>query len=248
VRFGKFLRTVDFADRPIGSITSDDIARWRDELQATLAPSSARREYGLIRALFAVATREWRWLRVSPFASLRPPPPGQPRSQRVSDDDAAMIVARLGWNGTRPETAGQYVAAAFLMSLHTALRQGEVLGAIRADCDVQRRILRVQRSKNGETRDVPLSQAALGLLALLPDDGYLFPIAAGTCDTLFRRARDAAGLKHIHFHDARREATTRMAARVDVLTLAKITGHRDVNLLNRVYYAPSMSDVARMLD
>ena len=47
----------------------------------------------------------------------------------------------------------------------------------------------------------------------------------------------------LHFHDSRREALSRLAKKVDVMTLAKISGHRDIKILLNTYYAPSVEDV-----
>ena len=249
VRLAKIARKLDWIDRPLAAVTPDMIGEWRDTLTAKLAASSARREYGLVRRIFALAASEWRWLHADPFRVARPPPAGKPRTQRVSDADAAAIYAALGWTpGMTPVTASQYVAAAFALALETAMRQGELLRLVREDVDVGYRIALVRESKNGEARNVPLSKAAVAILAVLPDDGRLFRVASRTADTLFRRARDAAGLRHIHFHDSRREATTRLAAKLDALTLAKVTGHRDPKVLLATYYAPRMQDVAAMLD
>lgn len=249
VRLAKIARKLDWIDRPLAAVTPDMIGEWRDTLTAGLAPSSARREYGLVRRIFALAASEWRWLHADPFRVARPPPAGKPRTQRVSDADAGAIYAALGWTpGTAPVTASQYVAAAFALALETAMRQGELLRLVREDVDVGYRIALVRESKNGEARNVPLSKAAVAILAVLPDDGRLFRVSSRTADTLFRRARDAAGLRHIHFHDSRREATTRLAAKLDALTLAKVTGHRDLKVLLATYYAPRMTDVAAMLD
>ena len=52
----------------------------------------------------------------------------------------------------------------------------------------------------------------------------------------------------MHFHDSRREALTRMAKKVPVETLAKISGHRDLRILLNVYYNPDMAEVADLLD
>ena len=63
--------------------------------------------------------------------------------------------------------------------------------------------------------------------------------------------KELAGLadQDLHFHDTRREALSRLAKKVDVMTLAKISGHRDIKiLLNTTYYAPDMSDEAELLD
>lgn len=50
----------------------------------------------------------------------------------------------------------------------------------------------------------------------------------------------------VHFHDARSEATSRMAAKLDVLELARVIGHRDPRSLMH-YYRANASALARKL-
>lgn len=245
IRLAKLGRTLPFRNRKMPEVSTPDVVAWRDSLLATLATSSARREFGLLRAVFALAVSEWGWLRRSPFEGVKPPAEGRARSQRVSDAEIDIMCTALGYAaGTKPETASHLIACALLLAVETAMRQGEILSL---DQESRRgRVLHLDKTKNGDERDVPLSTRAVALLELLPTEGRLFPIASGTCDTLFRRARDASGL-NFHFHDLRREATTRLAAKLDVMTLAKVTGHRDVRTLMRVYYSPDMSAVADRL-
>lgn len=47
-------------------------------------------------------------------------------------------------------------------------------------------------------------------------------------------------------HGTRREATSRLSKKVDVLTLARITGHKDIRML-MIYYQTDMADVARQI-
>ncbi len=49
-------------------------------------------------------------------------------------------------------------------------------------------------------------------------------------------------------HDTRREALTRLSKIFNVMELAKISGHRDLRVLQNVYYAPSADDLAEKLD
>lgn len=246
VRLGKLARTLPFAGRWLETVTRDDVARWRDSMHPALAASSARREYGLLRAVFAVARDEWGWLRASPFDRISPPAEGKPRTRRVTDDEVDRILLALNYErGDVPQTASQFIAVATLLAIETAMRQGELLALTAAAIHLEGRFVRLTNTKNGESRDVPLSRYAVELLRLAPDG---IPVAAGTFDALFRRARKAAGLEDLHFHDLRREATTRLAAKLDVMTLAKMTGHRDVKILLRTYYAPTASDVAARLD
>ena len=58
--------------------------------------------------------------------------------------------------------------------------------------------------------------------------------------------RDAL-IEDLHFHDTRREALTRLSKVFDVMELARISGHRDLRVLQNVYYAPSVKDLADKL-
>ncbi|MFP3656085.1 integrase, partial [Burkholderia sp. SIMBA_052] len=51
----------------------------------------------------------------------------------------------------------------------------------------------------------------------------------------------------LHFHDSRAEALTRMSRKVDVMTLARISGHADLRILQRTYYRESAADIAARL-
>ncbi len=259
VRIGKFLGTPDkrypdrrkepsvpFLDRWLSEVTSDDIGRWRDHMLTLLAPGSVRREYGLLRQIFAQCAGEWAWLHVSPFKRAEAPADGKPRIRRVSDKEAIAICKALGYRrGTKPATAQHFVAVAFLLALETMMRQGEILTLDRSQVFASH--VHLMRTKNGDERDVPLSPAAIALVKLLPRKGALFQVTAASCDTLFRRAREKAGIDGLHFHDSRREATTRLAKILQPLELAKAGGWRDVNMLLRVYYAQDVEHVAAKL-
>ena len=51
-----------------------------------------------------------------------------------------------------------------------------------------------------------------------------------------------------HFHGTRWEALTRLSEIFSVMDLAKISGHRDLRVLQNVYYAPSVEDLAEKPD
>jgi integrase len=78
------------------------------------------------------------------------------------------------------------------------------------------------------------------------DSDLVFGVQSQTLDTLFRRARDRAGLKGFTFHDSRHSACTRLARKVDVLELCKIMGWvKTTQALT--YFNPKVSDIARRL-
>ena len=75
--------------------------------------------------------------------------------------------------------------------------------------------------------------------------GYMH-VDPGTRDALFRRAKQAAGIADLHWHDLRHEAATRLARKLDVLDLARMTGHRDSKSL-LTYYNPTAAEIAKRL-
>ncbi len=102
------------------------------------------------------------------------------------------------------------------------------------------RVARLEDTKNGTRRDVPLSERAAELLSAP------FTIGAGTLDTLFRAMRDEAKIEGLHFHDSRHEACIRLSKKLDVLQLAKMLGIKDPRIL-MVYFSESAEDIAKQL-
>jgi integrase len=93
---------------------------------------------------------------------------------------------------------------------------------------------------------VPLSTRAREILAQVQALKLdpVFGLTTAHKDALFRKMRRRAGIEGLNFHDSRREGTTRLAQRFDVLELSRITGHRDLGVLRAVYYRPSVEDLA----
>jgi integrase len=140
------------------------------------------------------------------------------------------------------------VAVAFLLAIETAMRAGELMSLAPDQVHLSKRYVHLDKTKNGDSRDVPLSKEAVRLFGLLvPYQGRMFQLTSASLDALFRKARDAAGLDDLHFHDTRREATTRLSKRLEVMELAAMTGHRDLKTLLKVYYAPEPGVAARKL-
>lgn len=102
--------------------------------------------------------------------------------------------------------------------------------------------------KTRKSRIVPLSAKAREIIERQTEENPVFGLKASSLDTLFRKARDAALIKGATFHDTRRTALTRLAKKMPVMELAKISGHRDVRLLLNVYYSPTVEDLAKYFD
>jgi integrase len=63
---------------------------------------------------------------------------------------------------------------------------------------------------------------------------------------MFRKYRKKSGIEDMTFHDSRHEAITRLAKKLHVLDLARMTGHKDIKKL-MIYYNESAEDIAGKL-
>ena len=244
---------------PVFAGSVDDLdaaamAKWRDARLRQVSAHTVNRELNIISAVMNHAIKEWRLLTVNPVRAIKRPKNPPPRTQRVSGIERAAIAKQLGWDGKgQPAGAEQWIAWSFALALETAMRKGEVLSLTWQNLHLEESWLHLPKTKNGHPRDVPMKTAAVALFRLLdpPDDPgrRVVPVDSATFGTLFRRAKLAAKLPDIRFHDSRREATTVLAEKLgNVLELSAITGHRSLDILRRTYYRPNAADLAKKLN
>lgn len=230
----------------------EDFAAWRDRRLRLVSAASVRREWAALSNMLNLAIKEWRWLQVNPLVSVKKPEPPKARTRRYSQDEIDRLLLATGYGYDAPPlTVMSRVGAAMLFALETAMRAGEIVGLVWPHVDFERRLAHLPLTKNGHARDVPLSKEAIRILRQLEQikaGESVFQIESAQLDALFRKAKARALIEDLHFHDTRREALTRLAKKVDVMTLAKISGHRDLRILQNTYYAPDMADVAALLD
>ena len=235
------------AEKAISDITATDIAEWRDYRLTAVQPASVAREWNLLSQVFESARRDWGLVHTNPMADVRRPPDGKPRSRRISEDEANRVCLALGWSAGEPANASQRIAVMFLLALETAMRSGELCALSWDRTHLSRRFVSLDTSKNNDGRDVPLSSRAVELIELLPGrKGLLFDVDDHSRDTLFRKGMRRTGIEDMTFHDTRHEAITRLARKLDILDLSRMTGHKDLKMLRR-YYNPTAEEIASRL-
>lgn len=87
-------------------------------------------------------------------------------------------------------------------------------------------MLHLPKSKNGDARDVPLSQHAVELLEVMKGIhlGQVFTMNASLRDAYSGKARRLPPSMGPSFHDARATAITRQAKKLELLELARMVG------------------------
>lgn len=240
------------ANKKLADLDTPDLAKWRDARLRTVKDSTVLRQLNWLRHALRVAREEWKWMAHNPLKGMRVPKKPGSRERRVLPIEVLRLCHMLGYRaGRAPETKQQEVALAFLVGLRSAMRAGEILSLGRETLSLPRRVARIEEHKTrhltGRAREVPLTRAAVRLLEPVAGRGRCFTISSATLDSLFRKARDRLLIKDLHFHDSRAEALTRLARKVDVMMLARISGHKDPRILLDAYYRETAEQIAARL-
>jgi len=229
------------AARPLASIRGADLAAWRDARLEAVGANTVRLELAVLSHLFTVARTDWGMGVGNPARDVRLPPMPPGMDRRISREEERDLAAKL----TSP------TREAFTLALETAMRRGELAGLEWSRVDLERRVVRLPRTKNGHPRDVPLSPRAVQVLkGMGQGSGHVFGTPAVAAEDFSRQVGEAAralGFAGVTFHTTRHEATSRLFERgLSIVEVATITGHRTLSQLRR-YTHLRAEDLAQKL-
>jgi len=132
------------------------------------------------------------------------------------------------------------------IALNTGMRRGEQFTRDWSWVNLERRILAIRRSKNGEKRRVYLNEVAVAALRLLwhfsKGSGKVFGHLYRSQDTKgprewFENCVTAAGIKNFRWHDLRHTFASRLVMNgVDIRTVQELMGHKTIQMTIR--YSP----------
>lgn len=284
------LRTVRKAkgDTPVLAITIKWADDWVTEMKRLeqLVPSS-------IRAKVGACGRAWNWAQrkelisseVNPFRGM---PEGyanyteldgklagtakldRERDRRLEDGEELQI-RKVIEAGTLPRKQRPYAIPHptdllndFTLALETGMRLRERYTLTVEQVKLHQRTVYLDRTKNGDSRNVPLSTVAVATLkgqieGKQPED-LVFPwwdgvsserslkLTSNFLSKLYAQIFEVAGCGDLTEHDLRHEATSRFFERTQLAgeAIMKITGHRSHKMLMR-YLKLRGSDLAAQL-
>ena len=229
----------------MANLSAARIAAYRDERLKEVSGGTVIRELAYLSSIINHARREWGITVPNPVQMVRKPQSPQARARVLTDVEVSKLLQALEPTGRR----SHWTKPAVKLALATAMRRGELLSLRWEHIDLTAQTAFLPDTKNGESRTVPLSTAAVHVLAGLTRhiSGAVIPVKFFTLDAAFKRARKRAGLDDVRFHDLRRTAITRMAEKLpNVIELAAVSGHKSLMVLKR-YYRPTATDLAKKL-
>ncbi|AGK46333.1 phage integrase family protein [Burkholderia thailandensis MSMB121] len=231
------------ASRPMASVRSADIAKLRDDwLKQTnppLKPASVVRRLAVLSHVFSIARKEWGMESLlNPLELVRKPPANNARTRRIAaetDTESGRQTEAGELERVVAASGSDLLPAIIWLAVETAMRRGEIVDLQWEHVDLRRRVAHLPETKNGSSRDVPLSTRAVEVLKeqrkaakTRCDDGRVFPIRSDAVTRAFERAVERARaiyvteckdagkvpsksyLEDLRFHDLRHEATSRL--------------------------------------
>ena len=215
----------------MSALTPTKVAKYRDERLLKVAPCSVIRELSYFSSIINHAIREWGIHMTNPIPYVKKPPSPKGRSRILTDEELERLFVALK---PKIKSSNHWILPLTRFALETAMRRGEILGLRWEHIDLVKSIAFIPLTKNGDSRTIPLSPAAIKILEELPKciDGTVFPVSPFALSAAIERARTNAQLEDFHFHDLRHMAITKLAEKLpNLIELSAVSGHRSLAML-----------------
>jgi integrase len=236
-----------FGHLTLHEITTDLVSDYRSERLKSVKPATVYQELSLMRRMFNVARREWKWTRDNPVADLSFAVGNRNARERwlTGEDEQRLLEC-----ATNPA----WLRSLLIFALHTGMRKGEILNLRWKDVNFISRIVTVLKSKNGEKRSVPMSKtlySTLQEIKVRDISGRVFPISDRSLREAFKAALEKAGITDFRIHDLRHTFATRLVQNgVDLYKVKELLGHKTLAMTMRYahHYPESLRSSVEVLD
>ena len=224
-----------FKQKPIGKITAYDIKSWRKwrKDQNTvrgkqITKAAVNRELSLMKTMFNLAV-DWEWLEVNPAAKVKNLKGENQRLRFLNRDEVSRLIANCV----------SYLKPIVITAVSTGMRRGEIFNLTWKNVDFQHGFIHIEKSKNYESRDIPMDSFLCETLKNLRGNSngseYVFCKENGerrkSIQRSFTNACKSAEIEDFRFHDLRHTAASLYASGgVDLITLKNILGHKTITM------------------
>ena len=220
------------------------IAECRDKLKQTItnrgkprAAATVNRYMAALSHVFTTAIKEWGWVETNPLFKVSKMKEPRGRTRFLSEEERAKLLAACH-NSRHP-----YLYLVVVLCLSTGARKMEILGLKWKDVDMERKVITLHETKNGERRLLPLAGHALELMqehakAIDIKGGLVFPAKNKNRLTSIRatweKALKNAEVENFKFHDLRHSAASYLAMNgASMAEIAEVLGHKTLNMVKR---------------
>jgi len=228
----------------LAEVTPAKLASTRDELAGKQVPgekprsaASTNRYLAALSHVYSVAVREWGWIDQSPMRKVTRLRENPGRVRFLSNEERLELLKAC------EDSSEPLLYPVVVLAMSTGARQAEILNLRWRDIDLERRVFRLEKTKNRDRRALPLAGPALEEIEKLShvrriDSDLVFPHPDGKRPFHLRpawvKAVEQAKLANFRFHDLRHSAASYLAMNGATLAdIAEILGHKTLAMVKR---------------
>jgi len=195
-------------------------AEIRDDLLKAYKPATVNRSLGALKKALSLA-----------WEKNRTPVDYSSLVKRIPENNIRTTTLTLKQVQKLADHASEEVRAAIWISLFTGCRRGEVCKLTKGDIGRTEITVQAGNTKTLRTRTVPIIPPLRPWLKHVPLSINFEGVKSG-----MRRAREAAGMEHITFHDLRRSCGTLLIQQgVPLQIVSQLLGHSSTSVTEKRY-------------
>jgi integrase len=234
-------------DYSLAETTPALIAQYRDKLaegemvddeRVPRGAATINRYLAILSHVFTVAMKEWGWVEENPILKVTKMKEPRGRVRFLSDDERKNLLEAC------KKSESPYLYTIVVLALSTGARRMEILGLCwQKNIDLQRGVITLHETKNGDRRVLPLTGYALELIKqhakvrklncdfVFPGKNSKNPVDIRTpWETALKRAE----VSDFRFHDLRHSAASYLAMNgASLAEIAEILGHKTLQMVKR---------------
>lgn len=248
----------------LSEVTQPVVAACRDRLLAGITYKGTQRSstttvryLASLSVVFETAIQDWMWISQNPVRQIRKPSIKTKRTSIFSLEEIDKIKELC------TVVDSPHLPLIVQIAFGTTMRKGEILGLRWSHVDFKNRLLLLDDSKNGEPRNVPMSDTIYDMLNKRITDtqpalnALLFPSPHNPKKPIcirsaWERVLKLAGIQGKTFHTTRHTSISLLSAQgFTGIIISRLSGHSDDRVTNKVYThmaPPSAREMVNTLD
>jgi integrase len=203
------------------------------------SPATIVKELGLLRTMFNIARKQWRWKIDNPVSDIKLPKVRNERIRYLSEDEYKRLFNVLDQNESR------WLKPFIIVAIDTGLRLSNLCNLKWSEVNLFSRMITInaETMKNDDYLGVPLTDRTVIVLKELQKtpclSGHVFhdngqKLSDRKVQRAFRKVLEETKIKNFHFHDLRHTFASYLRQNgVDLHTIAKLLGHKDLRMTKR---------------
>lgn len=219
-------------------------------------PATIVKELGLLRRMFNVAKKQWKWKVSNPVSEIELPKIRNERVRYLGEEEHERLFKALD------ASEDKWLKPFVIIAMDTGLRLSNICNLLWSEVNLFNRVITISadKMKNDDFIGIPLTERAYETLRELQKvkclSGHVFhdngtPLYCVKIQRAYRKVVKAAGITNFRFHDLRHTFASYLRQKgVDLHTISKLMGHKDTRMTNRYSHlsVDTLRDAVAKLD